>query len=63
MLASLYKIMLKGKKMLRDSECKIDNPRLEQIFANGFFIERQHNNTQCGKVLFRVHNSTIMLRN
>ena len=60
MLASLYKIMLKGK---RDSECKIDNPRLEQIFANEFFNERQHNNTQCGKVFFRVHNSTIMLRN
>ena len=49
--------------MLRDSECKIDNPKLEQIFANEFFIERQHNNTQCGKVFFRVHNSTIKLRN
>ena len=36
--------------MSRDSECKIDNPRLEQIFANEFFNKRQHSYTQCGKV-------------
>ena len=34
------------EKILRDSECLIENPRLEQIFANEFFNERQHNNTQ-----------------
>ena len=61
MLASLYKILLKGK-MLRDSECKIDNPELEQIFSNEFFNERQHSNTQCVKVYFRVHNSTINVK-
>ena len=38
------------EKMLRDSECKIDNPELEQIFSNEFFNERQHSNTQCVKV-------------
>ena len=51
------------ENMLRDSECKIDNPRLEQIFANEFFNERQQINNQCGKVFFKVHNSTIILRN
>ena len=33
------------ENMLRNSECKIHDPRLEQIFANEFFNDRQHNNT------------------